>query len=85
MDPLTLAILGLRAIGTLFTLQGKPEVQTTINSLLAAYEVGKNVDNYMQEIADTLNAGGDMVTWENLTIRINNEVDEFLGDGSVPT
>lgn len=80
MDPLTIAILALRSVGTLFTLQGKPEINNTINALLTAYQAGKNVDAYMQKIADNLEADGDLASWDDITDRINDEVDEFLGD-----
>ena len=79
MDPLTIALIALRSVGTLFTLQGKPEVAGAINTALDAYQAGKNVDAYLQEIADALESGADP-DWDDLTNRINDEVDAFLGD-----
>ncbi len=80
MDPLTVAIITLRSVGTLFALQGRPEVSTTINSVLTAYNAGKNVDKHLADIADALEAGDDLATWDDITARIDAEVDEFLGD-----
>lgn len=80
MDPLTVAIVALRSVGTLFRLQGAPRVQSTINAVLEAYKAGKNVDRYMQEIADNLEFDGDLASWKDLEARINAEVDQFLGD-----
>lgn len=79
MDPLTLALLALRSVGTLFTLQGKPEIGRAINSGLDAIQAGKNVDAYMQEIADALEADAP-VDWDDLAFRIESEVEAFLDD-----
>lgn len=80
MDPLTVAIVALRSVGTLFRLQGAPHVSKTIDAVFSAYRAGKNVDAYMQEIADKLEAGDALAGWTDLEARINAEVDQFLED-----
>jgi len=82
MDPLTIALIALRSVGTLFTLQGQPKITGAINAALDAYEAGRNVDAYMAEIADKLELAGTLSAedWDDLTDRINSEVDEFLDD-----
>lgn len=81
MDPITIALIALRSVGTLFTLQGRPEVGTAINQTLEAYQAGKNVDAHLKEIAEKLELGNfDPTDWDDLTDRINQEVDAFLDD-----
>lgn len=84
MDPLTVALLTLRSVGTLFALQGKPQVGDTINQVLDLYAAGKNVDAYMQEISDKLEDGGDLDDWGDIQARINAEVDDFLSNDPPP-
>jgi hypothetical protein len=79
MDPLTIALIALRSVGTLFGMQGRNDVQLGINAALDAVAAGKNVDAYLQEIADALEAGVEP-DWDDLTLRINSEVDAFLDD-----
>ncbi len=82
MDPITIALISLRAVGALFSMQGKPEISTTINQLLEAYSAGKNIDDHLEEVAAKLEAGAlDPADWQDLTDRINQEVDEFLAAG----
>lgn len=78
MDPLTVSLLTLRGLGTLFALQGKPEVGNTINQVLDLYGAGKNVDAHMSAIADKLEAGDDLDDWSEIQDKINAEVDDFL-------
>ena len=82
MDPLTIALIALRSVGTLFTLQGRPEISSTINKALDGIQAGKNVDAYMAEIAEKLEAdqNGEAVDWDDLNARIDAEVSEFLDD-----
>lgn len=82
MDPITIALIALRAVGTVFSMQGRPEISNTINDAITAYEAGKNVDAYMQEIADALNDGAELATWDDIRARINSEVDDFLDEGA---
>lgn len=84
MDPKLIALLTLRGLATLFTLQGQSNIATAIDSLINAYQAGKNVDEYMQSIADTLAAGGELADWDDITSRINSEVDEFLAEDPEP-
>ena len=81
MDPLTVSLLTLRGLSTLFMLQGKSEVGNTINQVLDLYGAGKNVDAHMAAIADKLEAGGDLDDWSDIQAKINAEVDEFLDEG----
>lgn len=80
MDPLTIALIALRSVGTLFALQGQPKVSEAINAALDAHQAGRNVDAYLQEIADKLESGIGLSQedWDELAQRINNEVDDFL-------
>ena len=80
MDPLTVSLLTLRSVGTLFALQGKPEISETISAVLKAYQAGKNVDGHMAAIADRLEKGGTLDDWVEIQARINSEVDDFLDD-----
>lgn len=85
MDPLTVSLLALRSVGTLFALQGRPEVSATINAVLKAYQAGRNVDKHMADIADRLEKDGALDDWSDILTRINSEVDDFLdedGQGS---
>ena len=80
MDPQAIALIALRGVGTLFALQGQPEARDTINALLAAHQAGKNVDAHMAAIADNLEVGGELESWTEITNRINDVTDDFLGD-----
>lgn len=80
MDPKLVALVTLRGLASLFALQGKNSVAETINSAINAYQAGKNVDDYMQLIADRLEAGDDLADWEDITGRINAEVDDFIDE-----
>ena len=79
MDPLTVAMLALRGVASVFVLQGKPEVSNAIGALLGAWQSGRNVDAYMAEIATALEAD-EMADWDDITKRINDEVAAFLSD-----
>ncbi len=81
MDPLTIALIALRGVGTVMSLQGKPQVSEAINAAITAYDAGRNVDAYMQEIADALNNDAELADWDDITSRINTEVDDFLENG----
>lgn len=78
MDPLTVAVLSLRSVSTLFALQGKPEVGNTINQVLDLYAAGKNVDDHMAAIADKLEAGDSLDDWSDIQAKLDAEVDDFL-------
>jgi len=84
MDPLTVAMLALRGVASVFVLQGKPEVSRTIGALLTAWQSGRNVDAYMAEIATALEAD-DMAAWDDITHRIDSEVARFLSDPPAET
>lgn len=84
MDPTLVALLVLRSVSTLFTLQGKPQVSTAINATLSAYQAGRNVDAHMQAIADALTSGADVPTWADIAKRANDETLAFL-DQKPPT
>ncbi len=84
MDPKLVAILTLRGMSSLFSMQGNSAVATAINVLLNAYEAGRNVDAYMGEIAEKLKTGASLEEWEDIASRINSEVDEFLAREAGP-
>lgn len=84
MDPKLVALVTLRGLASIFALQGKNSVSQVINAAITAYQSGKNVDDYMQLIADRLEKNDPMADWEDITARINSEVDAFLSDAPEP-
>ena len=62
----------------MFATQGKPEIGDALNAVIAAYEAGKNVDAYMQEIADKLRDDVPLDEWDTITARIDRETTRFL-------
>ncbi len=80
MDPLTVAMISLRGLGTLFALQGNAEVGKTINQVLDLYGAGKNVDAHMKAIADKLEAGDDLDDWSLIQAKLDAEVADFLDE-----
>jgi len=78
MDPIQIALLALRASTTLFTLQGRPEISEAVNSMIRAWEAGRNIDAYMAEIARALESDAGLDDWKTITDKINREVDDFL-------
>lgn len=79
MDPKLIALLALRTLGSL---TGNVALSNGIGQLMAAYDAGKNIDDHMQAIADKLEAGEDLDNWDDITNRIDAEVDDFLDEGS---
>lgn len=79
MDPLTVAMLALRGVASVFVLQGRPEISGAIGALLTAWQSGRNVDEYMAEIAAALEAD-EIADWADITKRIDGEVARFLSD-----
>lgn len=79
MDALQIALIALRSVGTLFSLQGRPEISDTINKALALYSAGANIDNYLQEIAEKIEGDTPLDSWDDIQARIQAEVDSFLG------
>jgi hypothetical protein len=77
-----IALVSLRSLATLFTLQGKPHVSNALNSLATAVTAGlmtgHNVDAYMQEIADKLRDDAPLDDWATINTRIDSEVQKFL-------
>lgn len=54
MDPLTLALVGLRAAALALELQGQDKSAGTLFVLADAVEAGKNVDVHMKGVAEKL-------------------------------
>jgi len=80
MDPVAVSLLALRGLSTLFQLQGKIEVGNTINQVLDLYGAGRNVDAYMKDIAEKLEAGDNLDDWSDIQAKLDAEVADFLGD-----
>lgn len=78
MDPATVALVALRGLSTLFTLQGKAEVSNTLNQILNLQAAGRNVDAHMKAIADKLEAGDPLDDWADIQAKLDAEVDDFL-------
>lgn len=76
MNPKTLALIALRGLGTLFSLQGNASAATALNKIAAAIESGQNVDKHMQLVADALKAGTPK-DWDGLLARINADSDRL--------
>ena len=75
MDPKLVALLALRTLGTV---TGHVAVVEGIDRLRAAYEAGKDIDAHMAAIAEKLEAEEPLDSWDDITARIDAEVDEFL-------
>lgn len=78
MDPATVALVALRGLSTLFTLQGKAEVSNTLNQILNLQAAGRNVDAHMAAIADKLEADDPLDDWADIQAKLDAEVDDFL-------
>lgn len=57
MNPALLAIISLRSLGLLFTLQGQGKTGDALNLLATGIESGLDVDAHMQRVADALKSG----------------------------
>lgn len=75
MDPKLVALIALRTVGTL---SGHGAIVESIDKLRAAWEAGKNIDAHLAAIADKLEAGDDLDTWDEIQAKIDAEVDDFL-------
>lgn len=72
----TSIILVLRALATLFGLQGQTKTQSTINLLLDAAESGLNVDEHMKHVAEDLK-NGVVPNWDDVLARIQADSDRL--------
>lgn len=71
MNPLTLALIGLRAAALGLELQGQQRSANSLYALADAAEAGKAVDDHMNAVAEKLkdrNATDD--DWADVTARI---------------
>lgn len=80
MDPKLIALIALRALGSV---SGNLVVVEGIDKLRAAWEAGKDIDAHLAAIADKLEAGEELDDWQEITDRINAEVDDFLDEETV--
>lgn len=69
LNPLTLALVGLRAAAMALSLHGQREAASTLNLLADSASAGHNVDAHLQEVADKLR-GGESIDWDDLMGRI---------------
>lgn len=72
----TSILLALRAIATLFGLQGQTKTQSAINLLLDAAEGGLNVDDHMKHVAEDFKIGV-IPDWDNVLARIQVDSDRL--------
>lgn len=73
MNPKTLAIVTLRALATLFTLQGGTRQAQSLKLLASGIESGADVDAHMERVAQALEASGGSVSsdaWDDVHARI---------------
>lgn len=71
MNPLTLALVGLRAAALALGLQGQSRSSAALNALADAAEAGKAIDDHLAAVAEKLKAG--TVTdadWQDVLDRI---------------
>lgn len=54
MNPLTLALIGLRGVALALELQGQSKTSNSLYALADAAEAGKAVDDHMAAVADKL-------------------------------
>lgn len=76
MNGLSWGLVSLRALATLFSLQGRTRDSDGLNSLANAAEAGMNVDAHMQKVADQLKAGTP-IDWDDITSRIEAASDRL--------
>lgn len=80
MNPKLLAIVALRSVATLFTLQGQPKTAQALSLLAAGIESGADVDEHMQAVADKLKETEGAISdemWDDVTSRILADSDRL--------
>jgi len=70
-------VITLRGLAMLFGLQGQDSAASALNKLATGIEAGMNVDAHMKTVAEAFKAGTE-ASWDDITDRIDVEVDEFL-------
>ena len=83
MNTVTVALIALRGLASVFTLQGQPKISEGLLKAANAVESGADVDQHLQTVADALAAGTE-ADWDDIIDRINQEADAFLADDSAP-
>ena len=82
MDPLSLGLIALRSLATLFSLQGQVGQSNAFLALADAAESGIDIDNHLAIVAAALKEGTlGQEDWDDVTARIRGETDEFLARG----
>jgi hypothetical protein len=83
MDPVLVALVSLRSMATLFTLQGNPKAAQVFNTMVSAYLAGRNIDAHLQDVADYLDSNSE-VRWGDVLDRISSLEAEFLDETPDP-
>ncbi len=76
MNPVTVAILTLRALSTLFTTAGRATESKALGQIADGLEAGQSVDLHMKAVADALKAG-DAADWAGVAQRIQEDTDRL--------
>lgn len=76
MDSRLLAIISLRALAQLFTLQGQTKQADALALVAAGVESGADVDAHMRDVAAALEAG-EAADWDDIHARITAEADRL--------
>lgn len=74
MDPRLLALVSLRSLAQLLTLQGELQKADSLTFIANAIGSGRDVDQHLQAVADALEAG-DAASWGDIHARIQSEAE----------
>lgn len=74
------SLVSLRGLALLLGLQGQNVAAVALNRLVSGIEAGMNVDTYMEDVAKAFETDTE-AGWNEITDRIDVEVNEFLSRG----
>lgn len=77
MNPKALAVMTLRALAQLFTLQGEPRAAQTFTKTADLIDAGADVDEHMARVAEVLNSDGP-IDWDDVEARIRTSHEELM-------
>lgn len=78
MNNTTLALLSLRSLALLFSLQGDAKASNALILMANTLESGGNIDRHMRAVADAFKAGK-VPDWDDLERRIQADADRLHG------
>lgn len=80
MNPVTLALVGLRAAALALELQGQEKSSNSLFALADAVEAGKAVDDHMAAVAEKLkDRNATDADWEDVIARIEKDSARLQG------